>query len=196
MPLYSGGLCDAEMTTPRSSPSSATAGVGTTPASTAEPPADATPRANASSSASPEARVSRPMKTRPRPDQSADALPSRSTRSAVTNSPTMPPTFSGYVALVRQMLRGKYSSSVRPLTQVAPSPGRRITRATDVLRLPVPRYWAIWLKSLLQVQGLGVLRAMRMLRPRVDLQLVDLLSRQPVLREHPLHGHAPDLGRP
>src|SRR3954466_6543897 len=31
-PLYSGGLCDAEMTTPRSSASSATAGGGGTPA--------------------------------------------------------------------------------------------------------------------------------------------------------------------
>ena len=36
-PLYSGGLCDAEMTAPRSSASSATAGVGSTPASTAVP---------------------------------------------------------------------------------------------------------------------------------------------------------------
>ena len=34
-PLYSGGLWEAEMTTPRSSASSATAGVGRTPASTA-----------------------------------------------------------------------------------------------------------------------------------------------------------------
>ena len=91
-PLYSGGLCDAVMTTPRSRPSSATAGVGTTPASTAEPPADATPRANASSSSSPEPRVSRPTKTRPPPDQSADALPRRSTSSTVMNSPTMPRT--------------------------------------------------------------------------------------------------------
>ena len=43
------GLCEAEMTTPRSSASSATAGVGA-PASTAFPPAATTPRANASSS--------------------------------------------------------------------------------------------------------------------------------------------------
>ena len=63
-PLYSGGLCEAEMTTPRSSASSATAGVGSTPASTALPPAEATPRANASSSSRPEPRVSRPTKTR------------------------------------------------------------------------------------------------------------------------------------
>src|SRR4029078_12509275 len=55
-----------------------------------------TPRANASSSYSPDPRVSRPTKTRaPSPDQSADALPSRSTRATVRNSPTHPRTPSG-----------------------------------------------------------------------------------------------------
>ena len=52
-PLYSGGLCDAVITAPTSSASSATAGVGSTPASTALPPADAIPRASASSSSTP-----------------------------------------------------------------------------------------------------------------------------------------------
>ena len=74
-PLYSGGLCEAEMTAPRSSASSATAGVGSTPASTAFPPAATTPRPNASSSSSPEPRVSRPTKTRPPSDQSVAARP-------------------------------------------------------------------------------------------------------------------------
>ena len=80
------------MTAPRSSASSATAGVGNTPASTAFPPADATPRPNASSSSGPDPRVSRPTKTRPRPDQSAEARPSRSTSSGVRSSPTIPRT--------------------------------------------------------------------------------------------------------
>src|SRR6185312_8974431 len=91
-PLYSGGLCEAEMTAPRSRPRSATAGVGSTPARTALPPAEAMPRANASSSSGPLARVSRPTKMRPRPHQSAAALPRRSTRSAVSISPTTPRT--------------------------------------------------------------------------------------------------------
>src|SRR5262249_28864559 len=95
----------------------------------------------------------------------------------------------------RQMFRGKYSSSVRPLTHVAPSPGRRITRATDVFRLPVPRYWAIWFKSLLQVQGLRILRPVRMLGACVDLELRQLAARQLVLREHPLDGLAQHFGR-
>ena len=91
-PLYSGGLCDAVITAPRSSASSATPDVGSTPPRTAEPPADAMPRASACSSSTPEARVSRPTKTRPRPDQSATALPSFSTSSGVRISPTMPRT--------------------------------------------------------------------------------------------------------
>ena len=42
------------MTTPRSSASSATAGVGSTPPRMQSPPAETTPRANASSSSTPE----------------------------------------------------------------------------------------------------------------------------------------------
>src|SRR3954463_9101200 len=91
-PLYSGGLCDAEMTTPRSSASSATAGVGSTPPRMQSPPTETTPRANASSSATPDARVSRPTKTFAAPVQVAAARPSRSTSSGVRNSPTTPRT--------------------------------------------------------------------------------------------------------
>ena len=42
-PLYSGGLWEAERTTPRSCASSATAGVGSTPPTTAIPPAETIP---------------------------------------------------------------------------------------------------------------------------------------------------------
>src|SRR5947208_12133364 len=91
-PLYSGGLCDAEMTTPRSSASSATAGVGSTPPTMQLPPAETTPRANASSRSTPLARVSRPTKTFAAPVQSDAARPMRSTSSGVRNSPTTPRT--------------------------------------------------------------------------------------------------------
>ena len=64
IPLYSGGLCEAEMTTPEDAPRSsvrnAIAGVGSMPASTTSPPAAWMPDTNASSSHSPEARGSRP----------------------------------------------------------------------------------------------------------------------------------------
>src|SRR6266436_5552159 len=91
-PLYSGGLWDAVMTHPRSSVRSATAGVGSTPATTALPPADAIPRASACSSSGPDARVSRPTKMRPRPDHNVAARPSRSTSSGVRSLPTTPRT--------------------------------------------------------------------------------------------------------
>src|SRR5258706_15256813 len=117
------------------------------------------------------------------------------TRTRRSYWPSRPAVFSGETAIVCQTARGKYSSIVRPLTQVVPSPGRRMTRATEVLRLPVPRYWAIWLNSLLQVQRLRVLRAVRMLGPSVDLQLGQLLPREPGPGEHPLDGGADDLGR-
>src|SRR5262249_54753408 len=91
-PLYSGGLCDAEMTAPRSRASSATAGVGRMPASTAVPPAEATPDAKARSRSRPEARVFLPTKTAPLPHHSVAARPSRSTSSGVRSCPTTPRT--------------------------------------------------------------------------------------------------------
>src|SRR3954468_9334327 len=80
------------MTTPRSSASSATAGVGRTPPRMQSPPTEMTPRANASSSSTPDARVSRPTKTFEAPVHVAAARPSRSTSSGVRNSPTTPRT--------------------------------------------------------------------------------------------------------
>ena len=35
---------------------------------------------------------------------------------------------------------GKYESNALPLTVMSPLPGRKKTRATDLLRRPVPRY--------------------------------------------------------
>src|SRR5262249_5303805 len=106
--------------------------------------------------------------------------------------------FSGASAVVRCAARGKYSSMLRPLNQVTPSPGRRITRATDVFRLPVPRYCALSVgaTSVLQRQRLGCLRLVGMLRTRVDLQLRDLRTREPVPGEHALDRLTEHLGRP
>src|SRR5262249_18672375 len=80
------------MTTPRSSASKATAGVGRPPRRLQSPPADTTPRANAVSSSMPEARVSRPTNTVAAPVQRDAARPRRSTSSGVRNSPTTPRT--------------------------------------------------------------------------------------------------------
>ena len=92
-PLYSGGLWEAERTTPRSWASSATAGRRQHAADDRDPAGRDDPlRRRPRSSAGPEPRVSRPTKTRPRPAQVVDARPSCSTRSRVSVSPTMPRT--------------------------------------------------------------------------------------------------------
>jgi hypothetical protein len=45
----------------------------------------------------------------------------------------------GLSALVTSALRPKKASIGRPLQTTEPSPGARVTRATEVLRLPVAR---------------------------------------------------------
>src|SRR5689334_21360358 len=97
------------------------------------------------------------------------------------------------------MRRGKYSSMVLPLIQVAPSPGRRITRATEVLRLPVPRYWAgvaMRLHRLLRGQErLRGLRLVRMLRACIDLELRQLGAAEAGAGKHSLHREPQHLRR-
>src|SRR5919197_2748967 len=70
-------------------------------------------------------------------------------------------------------------SRARPTSCACPCPG---TARSDSLALPL--------------QGLRRLRTVRMLRPRVDLQLCDLLPGQPVPRQHALHRAAQNLLRP
>src|SRR5919201_2490197 len=101
----------------------------------------------------------------------------------MSKRPSTPATRSGAVAMVRKACRGKYSSIVRPLIQVAPSPGRRITRATEVFRLPVPWYWACSAIHVLQRERLRRLRLVRMLGAGVDLQLAQLGTAEPVPRQ-------------
>src|SRR3954462_2349218 len=67
-----------------------------------------------------------------------------------------------------------------------------MTRATDVLRLPVPRYCAM---SAIERELLRRLRLVRMLGTGVDLELGELRRGELVLRQHALDGLADDLGR-
>src|SRR4051812_4388686 len=68
-----------------------------------------------------------------------------------------------------------------------------MTRATDVLRLPVPRYCAM---SAIERELLRRLRLVWMLWAGVDLELGELRRGELVLRQHALDGFANDLGRP
>src|SRR5205085_6216540 len=117
------------------------------------------------------------------------------TRTRRSYVPSAPATLSGASASIRCAARGKYWSIVRPLIHVLPSPGRRITRATDVFRLPVPRYWAMSAIPLNPFQLLGRLSRMRVLRAGVHLELAELRRRKLVLREHALDRLADTLGR-
>ena len=114
-PLYSGGLCEAEMTTPRSSDAQARP-----PASAARRRARRSrrprrPRARTPPRAPGPTRACRGRRRRARaPLQSVAARPSRSTRSAVRNSPTTPRTPS--VPKYRRAIRGRLviRKSARP----------------------------------------------------------------------------------
>ena len=88
MPLYSGGLCEAEITAPPAALSSrtrsATAGVGMTPGRSAVPPALVMPATIAASSMSPDRRVSLPTRM-DIPILSTAAWPSRKAISQVSS---------------------------------------------------------------------------------------------------------------
>src|SRR5947207_1208510 len=84
------------MTAPRAQrdrrASTATAGVGTTPAVCARPPAAVIPSTSAASSQPPDSRVSRPISTRPPPVKRAAAAPSPRESGAVRSDPATPRT--------------------------------------------------------------------------------------------------------
>src|SRR5574340_1055155 len=96
----------------------------------------------------------------------------------------------------------KNSSRGRWLMMILPSPGRMRTRATDVLRRPVPSVSGVVALGigyfLLDAKffWLGLLGLVRVLLAGVDLQLVEHLEGQFVLRQHPAHGLTEDLFGP
>src|SRR5262245_7407499 len=80
--------------------------------------------------------------------------------------------------------RGKYSAIGRPFTRIWPEPGRRRTRATALLRLPVAltKGMASGKAELLRLLG-GV----RVGRPAVDLELAEHCASERVLGQHQAH---------
>src|SRR5215470_11561624 len=101
MPLSSNGLCDAEITIPRSYPADrvryATPGVGTTPALVTCAPSPAAPCASSASIQAPDSRVSRPTRIlgddEPCGSARTTAAPSRRTVDGSSgNSPAFPRT--------------------------------------------------------------------------------------------------------
>src|SRR6185436_2975665 len=97
---------------------------------------------------------------------------------------------SGWRITIRDVGRGKYCSRVRLFTSMLPLPGRKRTRATAVLRRPVAGISSDlpFIASMSSSQRLRLLRSVRVLGPRVNLQLGDQPLAQPVGGQHALHG--------
>src|SRR5881409_148864 len=92
-------------------------------------------------------------------------------------------------------LLGKYSSRVRPLSLNWPVPGSSRTRTMASLRRPRSGWdarrrrsrSARWsLGHLLDLEGLGLLRSVGVLRTGVDLELGEHLPAEALVRQHPL----------
>src|SRR6185295_8250703 len=81
----------------------------------------------------------------------------------------------------------KCSTSERPLITISPSPGSSRTRATAVLRRPVPvlKAWVV-MRGPPSGERLRPLGLMGMIRAGVDLELAQLLGAEPRVREHAL----------
>src|SRR6185295_11899240 len=96
---------------------------------------------------------------------------------------------SGSSMRMRRLGRGKYSVSERPLIDQSPFPGRRSTRATAVFRRPT--VWTCFSSAMSSsdFEGFGLLALMRMLGPRIDLQLLHHVLAQGVLGHHSLDRH-------
>src|SRR4051794_14981491 len=152
MPLSWYGLCDAETTAARSSPSrrasTAAPGVGSTPANTASPPAAVIPAASAASNICPDSRVSRTISTCGALDCATltAACPSRSARSAVRNSPA------------------------RPRTPSVPNRRRLVTASVPILG------WPLALGELRPLAGLLEPRLLALLLARVARQVAAALQ--------------------
>src|SRR5690242_18239426 len=89
----------------------------------------------------------------------------------------------------------KCSTSVRPFTTISPSAASSRTRATAVLRRPVPELGAAVVAMGCPPSGerLRPLGLMGMVGAGVDLQLAELLHAKAGSRQHALHGAADDL---
>src|SRR5262245_43727936 len=115
--------------------------------------------------------------------------PPPKTFTSVRYCPEVEVTSNGWRMIMRDDSRPKYWSAGRSFTTNSPSPDLIRTRATDVLRFPVPQNTL--LSALIGVsptldQWNGLLRPMGVVRPRIDLELRGQPAAEPVLREHPL----------
>src|SRR5512140_2262224 len=124
--------------------------------------------------------------------------PPPSTLIIALKRPSVPVTRNGIRTSASSIAAPKCSTSERPFTTISPSPGRSRTRATAVLRRPVPvlKVWAVAIDRSSSGERLRPLGLMGVVRPRVDLQLAELLGPETRVRQHALHGPSNGLLRP
>src|SRR5437773_619692 len=117
----------------------------------------------------------------------ADTPPPR-TLTSVRYWPAVEVTSNGWCTIMREVSRPKYASSGRAFTTISPAPGWRRMRATEDFRLPVAqmteaRSGLIGFSPAL-VHRHRLLRLVRMVGTRVDLELGRQAPAEAVLRQH------------
>src|SRR6476661_4772430 len=94
----------------------------------------------------------------------------------------------GCLTIMIEVWRPKNSWMSLPLTVILPVPFFRKTRATLLLRRPVPLFHSPIIVGSLQFQRLRLLGGVRMLRAAVHLQLLDHRVAERALGQHALDG--------
>src|SRR3989441_10228740 len=121
------------------------------------------------------------------------------TLTSVRYWPAVEVTSNGWCTIMREVSRPKYASSGRVFTTISPAPGWRRTRATEDFRLPVDQMTVTRSGLIAFSPALGerhrLLRLVRMVGTRVDLQLGRQASAEAVLRQHAGHRAAHPAGR-
>src|SRR5207244_4750533 len=121
------------------------------------------------------------------------------TLTSVRYWPAVEVTSNGWCTIMREVSRPKYASSGRVFTTISPAPGWRRTRATEDFRLPVDQMTVTRSGLIAFSPALGerhrLLRLVRMVGTRVDLQLGRQASAEAVLRQHAGHRLAHEADR-
>src|SRR5687768_3200675 len=106
----------------------------------------------------------------------------------MSNASTLPVSTRGCLAIMIEVWRPKNCSMSLPLTVILPLPFLRKTRATLLLRRPVPLFHSPIIEGSSDFQRLGLLGGVRVLRAAVHLELLDHGVAERALGQHALDG--------
>src|SRR5205085_9033812 len=106
----------------------------------------------------------------------------------MSNASALFVSISGCFAIMIEVWRPKNSAISLPLTVILPEPFFRKTRATLLLRRPVPLFHSPIIAGSSEFQGLRLLCGVRMLGAAVHLELLDHGVTERALGQHALDG--------